>query len=47
MNKLIECITSPPILAYPDYDAPFIVHLHVGKLEFLALHEMVNYRTIS
>ena len=26
MNRLIECITSPPILAYPDYNAPFIVH---------------------
>ena len=26
MNKLIEYITSPPILAYPVYNAPFVVH---------------------
>ena len=26
MNKLIECVPSPPILAYPDYNTPFVVH---------------------
>ena len=31
MNKLIECITSPTILAYPDYKAPFIVHTDASQ----------------
>ncbi len=31
MNKLIECITSPPILAYPDYNAPFVVHTDASQ----------------
>ena len=31
MSKLIECVTSPPILAYPDYNAPFIVHTDVSQ----------------
>lgn len=31
MNKLIGCITSPPILAYTDYDAPFIVHTDASQ----------------
>ena len=26
LEVLIDHITSPPVLAYPDYDAPFIVH---------------------
>ena len=31
MNRLIECITSPPISAYPDYNAPFIVHTDASQ----------------
>jgi hypothetical protein len=26
IESLIDQITSPPIVAYPEYDAPFIVH---------------------
>lgn len=28
---LIECITSSPVLAYPDYNAPFIVHTDASQ----------------
>lgn len=31
LNKLIERITSPPILAYPDYNAPFVVHTDASQ----------------
>jgi hypothetical protein len=31
MNKLIECVTSPPILAYPDYNTPFVVHTDASQ----------------
>ena len=31
MNKLIECITSPLILAYPDFNAPFVVHTNASQ----------------
>ena len=31
LNKLIERITSPPILAYPDYNAPFVVHTNASQ----------------
>ena len=31
MNKLIGYITSPPILAYPDYNAPFVVHTDASQ----------------
>ena len=31
VNKLIGCITSPPILAYPDYNAPFVVHTDASQ----------------
>ena len=26
MDKLLTCLTEPPILAYPDYNVPFILH---------------------
>jgi hypothetical protein len=26
LEHLVECVTSPPILAYPQYDKPFIVY---------------------
>ena len=26
LNELIEHLTNPPIMAYPDYEKPFIVH---------------------
>ena len=26
MDKLLTCLTKPPILAYPDYSVPFILH---------------------
>ena len=31
MENLINEITSPPILAYPNYDLPFIVHIDASK----------------
>jgi hypothetical protein len=31
MSKLIECVTSPPILAYPDYNTPFVVHTDASQ----------------
>ena len=26
MDNLLTCLTKPPILAYPDYSVPFILH---------------------
>ena len=31
LGYLIECITSPPILAYPNYNDPFIVHTDASQ----------------
>ena len=31
MNTLIDCITSPPILAYLDYNAPFTVNTNTSQ----------------
>ena len=31
LNILIDCITSPPILAYPDYKSSFIVHTDASQ----------------
>ena len=31
MDSLIESITSPPVLAYPDYESPFIVHTDASQ----------------
>ena len=31
LEVLIDHITSPPLLAYPDYDAPFIVHTDASQ----------------
>ena len=31
LDVLIDKITSPPLLAYPDYDAPFIVHTDASQ----------------
>lgn len=31
MNKLIDCITSPPIIAYPDCNSPFTVHTDASQ----------------
>ena len=26
LNKLIDCLSSPPLLAYPDFTLPFVLH---------------------
>eukprot|EP00794_Sanderia_malayensis_P019345 gene19345-21264_t len=26
LNKLIDCLSSPPLLAYPDFNLPFVLH---------------------
>ena len=26
MDKLLACLTEPPIFAYPDYSVPLILH---------------------
>ena len=26
LDKLLDCLTSPPVMAFPDYNEPFIVH---------------------
>ena len=31
LNILIDCITLPPILAYPDYKSSFIVHTDASQ----------------
>ena len=31
LESLIDQITSPPIVAYPEYDAPFIVHTDASQ----------------
>ena len=31
LNTLIDCITSPPILAYTDYSLPFVVHTDASQ----------------
>ena len=29
MDDLSKCLIEPPVLAYPDYSAPFILHTDV------------------
>ena len=31
LDALVDMITSPPLLAYPDYNAPFIVHTDASQ----------------
>ena len=31
MDKLLTCLTEPPILAYPDYSTSFILHTDVSS----------------
>ena len=31
LNTLIDCVTSPPILAYPDYSSPYVVHTDASQ----------------
>ena len=31
LSKLVDCISSPPILAFPNYSSPFIVHTDASQ----------------
>ena len=31
MDKLLNCLTEPPILAYPDYSVPLILHTDASR----------------
>ena len=31
LEDLIDCLTSPPILAYPQYDQPYVLHKDASK----------------
>ena len=31
LNFLIDCLTSPPVMAYPDYEIPFVLHTDAFK----------------
>ena len=31
LDALVDKVRSPPLLAYPDYNAPFIVHTDASK----------------
>ena len=31
LETLIDCITSPPVLAYPEYNSPFILHTDASQ----------------
>ena len=26
LEKIVDCLANPPILGYPDYDLPFVLH---------------------
>ena len=31
LNVLIDCLTSPPVMAYPDFSQPFILHADASE----------------
>ena len=31
LNVLIDCLTSPPVMAYPDYKIPFVLHTDASQ----------------
>ncbi|RXN09433.1 Retrovirus-related Pol poly from transposon [Labeo rohita] len=31
LDRLIDMLTSPPVLAYPDFDAPFVLHTDASE----------------
>ena len=31
LNFLIDCLTSPPVMAYPDYEIPFVLHTDASQ----------------
>ena len=31
LNFLIDCLTSPPVMAYPDYEIPFVLHADASQ----------------
>ena len=31
LNFLTDCLTSPPVMAYPDYEIPFVLHTDASQ----------------
>ena len=31
LEDLIDCLTSPPVLAYPQFDQPYVLHTDASK----------------
>ena len=31
LNFLMDCLTSPPLMAYPDYEIPFVLHTDASQ----------------
>ena len=31
LNFLIDCLTSPPVMAYPDHEIPFVLHTDASQ----------------
>ena len=32
LEYLINCLTKPPIMAYPDFNSPFILHANASEM---------------
>ena len=37
LERLVDCLVNPPILGYPDYSLPFVLHTDASKQELGAV----------